>query len=195
MSGIILRSAGSKASGALIGEDGKLHTRSLTVGLNYHASEEGYSFLPTTDFLTISTTTQFSGIFRVLNTSATHHMHIDAIYMSSDHACQWKFMKNATEGTLMSGGTAISPQNVNFASGIPFTSLGTALQGQDSATVTDGNVLLPWYTSAGPYVLEFDSAIYLGNSDSLSVMCKPAASASVSVAMLVHFDKNGGSER
>jgi len=75
-----------------------------------------------------------------------------------------ELIANPTTGTLISGGTAITPHNLNFASSKTLTS--TALKGADGSTITDGttrvSTIIP--SSGSRVLIAFDSIIIAAGS-------------------------------
>ena len=79
---------------------------------------------------------------------------------------------NPTAGTLISGGTAITPHNLNFGSSKTLTA--TTLKGAEGSTITDGTVrvstIIP--TSGTRVLISFD-AIILEAGSSLAIKITP----------------------
>ena len=79
---------------------------------------------------------------------------------------------NPTDGTLISGGTAITPHNLNFGSTKSLTA--TTLKGVEGSTITDGEVrvstIIP--TSGSRVLIAFD-AIILPAGSSLAIKITP----------------------
>jgi hypothetical protein len=95
---------------------------------------------------------------------------------------------NATTGTLISAGIAITPYNLNFSSNKSLTA--TTLKGAEGSTLTDGNVrvstIIP--TSGVRVLIPFDSII-LESGSSLSVTITPQTgntSMNIQVGLNLH---------
>ena len=79
---------------------------------------------------------------------------------------------NPTSGTLISGGTAITPHNLNFGSTKALTSI--TLKGAEGSTITDGTVRVSTIIPAsGSRVLIGFDAIILEAGSSLAIQITP----------------------
>lgn len=173
----------STSQGASVSEN-RLHTFSLLEYPMESFSHTGDSFTIPTDFVALTTTASFTGMLYLTNTSVTHNIHIERLRSSSTVGALWQVIKNPTAGTLISAGTAVTPVSYNFSSGRTLT--GTAKKGVDAQTVTDGTLMEQWQT--GIYDAkdrQYDGAIIIGAGNSLAILCKPSAAATVGVTLSI----------
>ena len=82
---------------------------------------------------------------------------------------------NPTTGTLISGGSALTPHNLNFGSSKELT--GTVLKGAEASTITDGTVRVSTIIPvAGTRVLISFDSIVLDVGSSIAVRVTPQTS-------------------
>ena len=108
---------------------------------------------------------------------------IDSFAVSQDVAGYWSLYRNPTAGTLITGGTSITPCNLNFGSGRNLVS--TAVYGSSGATVTDGKVVLKGRVPASFISLDIKDAAVLNNGDSFALTCEPDSNADVTAFVLL----------
>lgn len=176
----------STSEGARVSKN-RMHTFSLIEYPMESFSHTGDAFTIPTDFVALTTTASYTGLLYITNTSVTHNIHIERLRSSSTVGCLWQAIKNPTAGTLISGGTAVIPVNYNFSSGRTLT--GTTKKGVDAQTVTDGTLMEQWQT--GVYEARernYDGAIVLGAGNSLAILCKPSAAATVAATLSVWME-------
>lgn len=138
---------------------------------------EGQSFILTSDFISLTTTASFSGVFYLKDADATKVIYIDKIRIcgtgTSMGYVQCKLIKNPTTGTLISDQTAAIAVPANLGASTDFA--GTVYKGADSKTVTDGTqfsqftVHLPGHTTQ-----EYDGALVLTGGTSFAIEVKPS---------------------
>ena len=185
--GLNIESGDQHSYNAIVNSDGQLAVVAETVRQLSAAAERGDAFYAVTGgFIALTTTASFSGILYLKNTSTTKNLKIAQLRTCGNVAQQWLMYKKPTTGTLISGGTAIVPENVNFQSGSVFS--GDALYGADGDTITDGSILAQWQNGAGHSTHDFDGAIILGTNDTIALTCKPGAAGDVCVACLCYFE-------
>jgi len=147
----------------------------------------GDAFWIATDFVSLTTTASFSGIFYLKNIHVSKQLHVAFWRQSSSVTAQWRVLKNPTGGTLISGGTDIVPENSNFSSGK--TAIATIKKGSDAQTITGGSLLGQHTTSAYAALhLPNDGAITLMTGNSIAIECKPTAAAAVGLTMTIWFE-------
>lgn len=169
---------------ARVSEDNRLHTFALIEYPSESFAHSGDSFSLASDFIALTTTASFSGIWYLKNTSTTHNIHIEAVRCSSTVTSQWRFIKNPTTGTLVSAGTDYSPVNTNFSSGRPLT--GVIKKGVDAQTITDGTLLGQWMTGVyGVFERRHEGAIIIGPNSSIGLECKPSGAGSIASTLSV----------
>lgn len=170
--------------GAKVSEDNRLYTFSLIEYPTESFSHTGDAYLMASDFIALTTTASFNGIWYVKNTSTTHNIHIEAIRTTSTVNTLWQLIKNPTAGTLVSGGAAYTPVNANFASGKVLSA--TVMKGADALTITDGTLFGQWMTGVyGLYERRHEGAIIIGPNNAAAVQCKPTGAGSVGCTLSV----------
>lgn len=176
----------STSEGARV-SDNRLHTFSLIEYPMEAFSHTGDSFTIPTEFISLTTTASYTGVLYLTNSSVTHNIHIERLRSSSTVGCLWYTVKNPTAGTLISAGTAVVPVNYNFSSGRTLT--GTAKKGVDAQTVTDGTWMEQWQTNVyDSRERQYDGAIVIGAGNSIAVLAKPSAAATVGVTLSVWME-------
>lgn len=172
---------------ARVSEDNRLHTFALIEYPTESFAHDGDSFAIATDFIALTTTASYSGMWYIQNTSTTHNIHIEAVRTTSTVSTLWQMIKNPTTGTLISGGAAYSPVNTNFSSGKPLS--GTVKKGADALTITDGTLFGQWMTGAyGLYERRHEGAIILGPNNTLALQCKPTGAGSAGSTLSVWIE-------
>lgn len=176
----------STSEGAKVSEN-RLHTFSLIEYPTEAFAHNGDTFQVPTDFIALTTTASYSGVWYITNMSATHNIHIEGMRTTSTVGTLWQLIKNPTAGTLISGGAALTPVNTNFSSGK--TMSGTVKKGADALTITDGTLMGQWMTGVyGLYERRYEGAIILGAGNSLALQCKPSGAGSVGSTLSVWME-------
>lgn len=179
--------AGSGKS-AKVSSGNRLYTSSLIEYPMEAFSHTGDSFAIPSEFVSLTTTASYSGILYLKNTSSTHNIHIERIRTSSTVGTLWYVVKNPTTGTLISAGANANAVNYNFGSGKPLP--GTAKKGADAQTVTDGTWLEQWQTSTyGVFQRGYEGAITLGTGNSIAILAKPSAAATVGTTLSIWIEE------
>lgn len=149
---------------------------------------QGMSYSIGTDFINITNTATFTGFLYVINTSATHLLHVAEIRGSSTQNTQWKLIKNPTAGTLISGGTILTPGNFNFASGKEFQGSARITSAGAGLTITDGTHMTQWMNPAySTSARDYQGAIGLYSGNSLALMVKPTAASDIGASIACWF--------
>jgi len=163
---------------AKVSSDNRLFTFALLEWPMEAFAHQGDAYALASDFIALTTTASYSGILYLTNTSTTHNIHIDSIRTSSTVGTLWQLMRNPTAGTLISAGAAILAVNDNFSSGKTISA--TAKKGVDAQTVTDGVLTGQWQTGVyGVMERRYEGAIILGTGNSIAIVAKPSAAATV----------------
>lgn len=184
--GIQIESGGVIGTTAIVNKEGRLLTRSETVSVLAHAATEGNGFSVCSDFIALTTTASFSGILYFKNTNE-QPFKIAQLTMNCTQTAQWYTYKNPTTGTLISGGTAKTPTNVDFGSGMLFS--GTILSGADGLTVTDGSILNNIVSGIGHTSVNFDGGVIIRQNNTFAVTCKPSAAGTFAFCVLGYFEE------
>lgn len=159
--------------------DNRLHVMSLLEFPIETFSHSGDAYSIVTDFIALTTTASYTGILYLINNTTTDLIiHTEATRNTSTVNALWQMWKNPTTGTLISAGTAITPINLNFASGKSLVSI--AKKGADAQTVTDGTLFSQWGSAAYiPTQIVGQGSIILNVGNSYAITCKPTAAGSV----------------
>lgn len=166
------------------------HERLLTSasshsGLAISSARDELAFTFTTGFVSLTTTASPSGILYLKNTHADKDFRIHVIRTDGAVAQQWEALKNATIGTLISGGAILTPVNMNFASGQSF--LGEAKKGTDAQTITDGVLVGQWISGVGSSIHKLGGALILGTNNTLALRVTPSVAGDVCAIIFGHF--------
>lgn len=127
-----------------------------------------------------------SGVLYVLNTSP-FPLSIGGFSAGNTGAGVWKIYKDVTGGTLISGGTATTPSQLNVSSSKAFT--GTAIRANASGqTVTGGSVVALGYVAAGFQELQLAGALIIGQAKSIALTFTPiGANSDVSANIICAY--------
>lgn len=167
--------------------DNRLATEAVIVFPIEEFSHKGDVFLVSTDFISLTITASYSGILYLQNNNTTHRIHIAALRQSSTVDSQWRVIKNPTTGTLISGASVITPQNLRFDSGK--TAQMTAYKGVDAATITNGSLVGQYQTPAYTTLpLDIEGGIILNYGNSIAIEAKPSAACQVGVTVTCWFE-------
>lgn len=140
------------------------------------AALEGETFTINTGDITLTSANE-SGVLHIKNTDTVPWIFTRLFFnvgASTGGSGHWrlKVIKNVTAGTLISGGTTITPQNLNFGQAATLTS--TSLKGAEGDTVTDGtdviNSIIP---GASTRVLIANNPIIVEPGSALSITITP----------------------
>jgi len=142
----------------------------------------GKTFWTASGFIPLTTTGSFSGIYYIKNTHSSSEFNIEFLRTCGLDATEWKLYRNPTTGTLISGGTSVTPGNAHFSEGGVLTA--TVLGGADGQTVTDGDVMAQWINNKGHSIQEFKGSLVLGPGNSMALTCKPSGAADVCVTLM-----------
>lgn len=179
---------GNKRAG--VTDTNRLKTQAITVTELTAATEEADSFVAASDFVTLTSTGSFSGVFFFKNTTEDKDFHIDSLRTCNDSFCYYKIYRNVTAGTLVSSGTAGSFVNGSFGSNdVPSA---TVLSGADSLTATDGELLGTHMQGAGHSTQEWKGGVDLTPGTSMAILVKPSTNPTEVCIQLVGFVKPTG---
>jgi len=174
--------SGNSGYTAEVDEFNDLHTFSTSRTESAVNTLLGNTYWTASGFISLTTTGSFSGIYYLKNTHQAREFHVEFLRTCGLAAAQWQLYRNPTTGTLISGGTAVTPGNAGFSEGGALTA--TVLGGADGDTVTDGAVIAQWINGAGHSVQEFKGSLVLGPGDSMALVCKPTAATTVCVTLM-----------
>ena len=165
-----------------VNSNNQLEVRAVSQSdLRFDSEVEKNAFYAISGFVALTTTVSFSGIFYLQNAGPSVHVH--QLRTCGSVSAQWRLIKNPTTGTLISAGTSIPPQNINFTSPTQYD--GSVLYGVDGSTIADGDALAQWINGVGHSNTLFDGAIILGNGDTMALEVQPAAAGDVCVSVLL----------
>jgi hypothetical protein len=123
-----------------------------------------------------------SGILYYENTSPERHA-VHQIHLGEFANVRWRLYRNVAAGTLVSGGSAVVPRNLNIAS--PVNLGADAKSGADGDTVTDGEVFDAFLSEIGSLFVRLDGALIVGPSTAIAITCEPLADTEVTATLLV----------
>ena len=168
---------------AKINSDGSLSTTAVINHVMHYASHNGVAFtLPIAD-LSLTSASGESGILYIENTG-DYDLHISSVFLSNDEVTRWRMYKNPTSGTLISGGSALTPVNLNFSSGVTLDA--TVLSGTDGSTVTDGTMSQVGKKQTGLADFEIQSAVVIGRGNSMAITAEPTADCTVDLVVSIY---------
>jgi hypothetical protein len=163
-----------------------LNHATISSEINEVAKEDGQAYSFPTDVVAIAAAGQ-DGLLYILNpTTSRKDLQIDDIRVSSDAEAHWRFYKNPTGGTLISGADG-TPVNTNFGSGNQFT--GTFKVGVDGNTVTGGDLFGQLISLSGPFNFDSQGSIILTPGQSLAVEVESFAANNVGCTVLGFFGR------
>lgn len=171
-------------------DNNRLKTQAITVTELTAATEDSNSFVAASDFVTLTDTSDFSGVFYFKNTSEDKDYHIESLRTCNDSFCYYKVYRNVTSGTLVSSGTAGTIVNGSFGSND--TPASTVLKGADGLTQTDGDLLGTHMQGAGHSTQEWKGGIDLTPGTSLSIFVKPSTNPTDVCIQMIGFVKSSG---
>lgn len=120
MSGLYIVSGGTIGYRALVTPKGRLETLAIAEDPLQDAVDDGNAYSLTSTY----SATGGQEVMSLQNDSASEHIHLHSIMISSQELTTWNFFK-ITSATAP-GGTAATVTNMNLTSGKAFTSRGTA---------------------------------------------------------------------
>jgi len=178
MSNFVLKD-GKTGNTAEVDTNNKLKTFSTSQPEETTAALNGNTFTINTGDITLTSANE-SGVLHVNNTDTVPWILTRLFFnvgASTAGTGFWrlKVIKNATAGTLISGGTTVTPENLNF--GRASTLVATSLKGAEGDTVTDGtdviNSIIP---GASTRVLISNNPLIVEPGSTISITVTPPAS-------------------
>lgn len=152
--------------------------------------ESEIEFISHTQALAFSWTSSFATggtdieCLYLTNTSATHHIHVSKIFLSSDTNTKFTVFR-VTSGTA--AGTTITPENLNFGSGI--TASATAFGDAAVTGSLSGNTILPVRALANNGKdIDFLGALLIQQGEAIAVTS--SASATIEATIWGYFELN-----
>jgi hypothetical protein len=186
-----IRSGSGTSYEAKVTQDQRLSTRASTSHRFLIASEEdSLSYIVATgSFISISTINTEYGILYFKNTSTDEHFHIKEIRTCGTNLTQWKYYKNSTTGTLISGAVAGIATNIDFKS--PRTIEGIVYKGANGVTLTDGTLFDQMICETGHCEEHFEGALILGPGNSIAMTVQVPVAASVCCRIMGWYELEG----
>lgn len=128
---------------ATVDSNNRLTTFSSVQGEETTEAINGNTYIATTSFISLTSANE-SGLLYFKNTDTVPWI-MSRIFINtgtSNGTGHWIFKakKSTTSGTLISGGSALTPQNLNFGSARELTA--TVLEGVEGSTTTDGTTVI-----------------------------------------------------
>jgi hypothetical protein len=178
MSNFVLKD-GKTGNTAEVDTNNKLKTFSTSQPEETTSALEGDTFTINTGDITLTTASE-SGVFFVENTDIVPWILTRLFFnvgTSTSGTGHWRLriLKNVSAGTLVSAGTAVTPQNLNFGQAKTLTS--TSLKGVEGSTVTDGTEVINSIVPTDAIrVLISDNPIIVEPGSTYTVAITPQAS-------------------
>ena len=164
---------------AKVDSDNHLHTRSVSESGGTDAALSGNLFNINTETIEL-TSANASALLYMKNTDTVPWV-VNRVFYNAGPSTGGtgdflaEVVANPTTGTLVSGGTALTPHNLNFGSSNELT--GTVLKGAEASTITDGTVRVSTIIPvAGARVLISFDSIILDVGSSIAVRITPQTS-------------------
>jgi len=164
---------------AKVDSDNHLHTRAVSESGGTDAALKGNLYNVNTETVVLTSDTASSLVY-MKNTDTVPWIVNRVFYNagpSTDGVGDFlaEVIANPTTGTLISGGTALVPHNLNFGSSNEL--VGTVLKGAEGSTITDGTVRVSTIIPvAGTRVLISFDSIVLPVGSSVAVRITPQTS-------------------
>lgn len=180
-----IESAGINPWGLIIDKDGRALTNSLVAPELTDAAQRGNAFYVVSDFVALTTTTSFSAVISIKNTSKQN------LKMYSMRTCGtmvqlWKLEHDHSNGTLASSGAILQPTNLNLSSGNSFDGVVNAASA-DGQTILTPKPLSQWVNNVGFGIEILQGSIIISPQKNIALSCKPAAAGDVCAALLMYF--------
>ncbi len=164
---------------AKVDSSNHLHTRSVNVSGGTDSAINGDLFNVNTETINL-TSANASALLYMKNTDTVPWI-VNRVFYNAGPSTNGtgdflaEVIANPTTGTLISGGTATTPHNLNFGSSYALT--GTVLKGAEASTITDGTVRVSTIIPvAGTRVLISFDSIVLDVGSSIAVRITPQTS-------------------
>ena len=178
MSDFIQDGTGS-GSRAKVDSSNHLHTRSVSESGGTDAAIEGNLFNVNTETVVL-TSASASSLVYMKNTDTVPWI-VNRVFYNAGPSTGGtgdflaEVIANPTAGTLISGGTTLTPHNLNFGSSKEL--VGTVLKGAEGSTITNGTVRVSTIIPvAGTRVLISFDSIVLDVGSSIAVRITPQTS-------------------
>lgn len=156
---------------AKIDNENRLWTFSVTEPLLSHISfKDGLSYYLASDFVSLTTTGSANGVF-YLKYTGTKNLAIASIRTCGTATQQWRCLKSATTGTLISDANAGDNNNVNLSSANTLSADVYGASG-DAKTVTNGTQMAQWINNTGHSETAIDGALILSQNDTIALTCE-----------------------
>lgn len=165
-------------TGRTVEVDGKNRIKSFSTSQTEEttAALAGETFTINTGDITLTSANE-SGVLHLKNTDSVPWI-ITRIFFNTGASTggtgHWriKSIKNATTGTLITGGTTITPENLNLGDAKTLTS--TSLKGAEGDTVTNGTTFVNSIVPVAPArVLVTDNPLIIEPGSSVSMTITP----------------------
>ena len=185
--GIIISDGTGSGRSTTVNPDNRLSTEALTLHPLEFYSHHGRAYWIASDFISLTTTASYSALLYLKNTDTKYRFHIEYIRTSSTVGTLWRIIKNPTTGTLISGGSAITPVNGLFESSK--IAVATALKGADASTMTNGTFASQHQTGAhNSFESMMRGGLILSNNTAIGIEAKPSASGVVGATIVGWYE-------
>lgn len=133
----------------------------------------------------ITTLSTEHAILYVKNISTVSDLHIYSIRSCANQVSKWRMYKNITGGTIISGAVAALDNNLNLSS--PNKCDCDSYSGGDGVTYTGGTMFEHWINDVGHSIENFDGAVILGPSASLTITVELDTAGYICCRMIGYF--------
>lgn len=181
----IIRDGTGTDTAVKVTNDNRLEISGRIVDDSTQENFEGNSYGLSTQEITITTG---SSLLYIKNTGVNDIVLFRTIFSfpETDGTAggYWKVTarKNPSGGTLISGGSAVTPTNRNFASGK--TATATVLKGVDGSTVTNGTVFFAAYYNMSDLRFNNETDIVIPKDAAISYTIEPPAGHTTGICVL-----------
>lgn len=179
--GFVIESGGVASNKAIVSDTGRLNVASVSENPIQDATDDG-------DAYTLTSTYSATGgqeVFSLKNDSASQHIHIHSLMVSSQEVSQWNLFK-VTSGTA--AGTTATVTNLNLTSGKAFASRGTA-KGEASVTgsLTGDRLLLFRAPADTPVYIPIFGSIRMEQGDEIALTLVTGTTNTIEAQLVFFF--------
>jgi len=186
---IIIEDGRGSGISAGVNLDNRLLTKAISSTTLEDASFDGFSYSVDIGTVTLTTAGE-SGLLSIKNTDPNLMLQISSVVFGIGKSniagdVIIKGYSNVTTGTLISGGSSVTPTNRNY--GLSTPAIATVLKGSEGSTITNGTQSATFIVQS-PSALEVDSTVVLPNGYSIALsVTPPSGNTSMKVSILARI--------
>lgn len=173
-------------------ENGRLQTLATTRPIWVSEALKGNMFWVHSGYISLTTTASFSAVFYLKNDESDKRIHVRAIRTCGTGTGynQIRIYSNPGNGTLVSGGTSITPVNALIGDSTELNA--TALKGADGSTVTDGTMMGTWTDDTPGYSEQpLDGDLILLPGQAVAIEVQPSVATEFCTSWRVWVEDKG----